>query len=171
MRSMYQLAPIAVATLVASNAHGQSLCDLIPAATVKTTLTLTGNLTATPNREGGNGCDYKLDGALAIAVTADSSDASGMVGMMFDRRLKQLPTGALLVPHIGDAAYYVAKPGQNIAKDHTNTYTQQSLVFRAKGKVVSFIVMTPGSGVPKDALLTLGTLTASKPIDSLKDSK
>jgi hypothetical protein len=77
--------------------------------------------------------------------------------------------GAQLVPGLGDAAFYGIKPDQNLLTDHTQSYTQQSLVFRAKGKVVSFIVMTPGAGVPKAALLSLGTLTISKPINTLKD--
>jgi hypothetical protein len=42
-------------------------------------------------------------------------------------------------------------------------------VFRAKGKIVSFIVMTPGNGLPKSAILSLGALAISKPINTLKD--
>jgi hypothetical protein len=169
MHPVHQSFLVAVATLGAAAAQAQSLCDLMPAAAVKSALGLNGNLTAKPNTQGGNGCDYKLDGAIATTVIADSSDAAGMVGTIFDQRLKQLGFGAQLVPGLGDAAFYVVKPNQNLPTDHTQSYTQQSLVFRAKGKIVSFIVMTPGAGVPKAALLSLGTLTIAKPINTLKD--
>jgi hypothetical protein len=169
MRAIHQSFLIAVATLGAAFAHAQGLCDLLPATAVKSALGLSGNLTAKPNTRGGNGCDYKLDGAIPTTVIADPSDASGMVGTIFDQRLKQPGFGAQLVPGLGDAAFYVVEPDQNLLTDQTQSYTQQSLVFRAKGKVISFIVMTPGAGVAKAALLSLGTLTISKPINTLKD--
>jgi hypothetical protein len=171
MRPIHQSFLIAIGTLLTAAAHAQSLCDLVPAADVKSALGLNGNLSATPNTQGGNGCDYKLEGAIPTTVVADSADASGMVGTIFDQRLKQLGFGAQLVPSLGDAAYYVAKPDQNLLTDHTQSYTQQSLVFRGKGKIVSFMVMTPGAGLPKAALLSLGTLIISKPINTLKDPK
>jgi len=43
------------------------------------------------------------------------------------------------------------------------------IVFRAKGKIVNFILMIPGDGVPKALMLALATYTISKPINTLKD--
>jgi hypothetical protein len=60
-------------------AQAQSLCDLLPAPAVKATLGLTGDLSAKPNTEGGNGCDYKGAAVGPTTVIADSSDDAGMV--------------------------------------------------------------------------------------------
>jgi hypothetical protein len=144
---------------------------VLPAETVKSTLGLIGNLTAKPNTEGGNGCDYKLDGAVSTTVIADASDDTGIVGMMFTKRVKDPGVGGQAVAGVGDTAYYMYQGGQNIPKDMTQSYTRQSLVLRAKGKIVSFIITTPQKGLPKDAVLALGKLTAAKAIDTLKESQ
>ncbi len=76
MRRLLFLLALASACAV-SAANAQSLCDLMPAAQVQSTLGLTTPLTATPNTEGGNGCDYKDAAAGPVIVMADSSDDSG----------------------------------------------------------------------------------------------
>jgi hypothetical protein len=150
-------------------AQAQSLCDLLPAPAVKATLGLTGDLSAKPNTEGGNGCDYKGAAVGPTTVIADSSDDGGMVKMIFDQRMKMLGSGGQAVSGVGDAAYYEERDNQQIPRFPGQEFTQQSLVFRAKGKILSFIVMTPGNGLPKSAILSLGALAISKPINTLKD--
>jgi hypothetical protein len=168
MRSMY---PALLLVALAVPASAQSFCNVVAASEVKAALGLAGNLTAKPNTEGGNGCDYTLDGAVTTTVKADASDAAGMVGTIFDIRLKNLGPDAQIVSGVGETAYYDYRTGQNIPKDHTQAYTQQSIVFRAKGKIVSYIILTPKKGVPKAGVLALGTLTVAKPINTLKDPK
>jgi len=150
-------------------AWAQSLCDVLPASAVKATLGLAGDLSAKPNTEGGNGCDYKGAAVGPTTVIADSSDDGGMVRMIFDQRMKMLGSGGQAISGVGDAAYYEEKRNQQIPRFPGQEFTQQSLVFRAKGKIVSFIVMTPGNGLSKPAILALGGLAISKPINTLKD--
>src|SRR5208337_270150 len=122
-----------------------------------------------PNMEGGNGCDYKGASAGPITLTADSIADGGMYKIIFDQRMKSLGPTQQLVSGIGDAAYYDFKPLQQIPKYPGVNFTQQSIVFRAKGKIVNFILMIPGDGVPKASMLALATYTVAKPIDALKD--
>jgi len=155
--------------LLAPCMRAQSLCDVLPASAVKSTLGLTGDLSSKPNTEGGNGCDYKGAAIGPTTVIADSSDDAGIFRTIFDQRMKMLRPGEQAISGVGDAAYYAERDSQQIPRFPGQEFTQQSLVFRAKGKIVSFIVMTPGNGLPKSAILSLGALAISKPINTLKD--
>jgi hypothetical protein len=64
---------------------------------------------------------------------------------------------------------YDFKTGQQIPKYPGINFTQQSIVFRAKGKIVNLILMIPGGGVPRASMLALATYTIFKSIDTLKD--
>jgi hypothetical protein len=150
-------------------AAAQSLCDLVPPATVKSTLGITVSLTATPNTEGGNGCDYKGASTGPITIRADALSDTGIYKTIFDQRLRKLGPSEQLVAGIGDAAYYDLKQDQQIPKYQGVNFTQQAIVFRAKGKIVNFILMIPGDGVPKASMLALANFAISKPIDTLKD--
>jgi hypothetical protein len=152
-----------------ASAAAQSFCDLVPASVVQATLGTSTTLTATPNTQGGNGCDYKGMEAGPVTITADSSDDSGIYKTIFNQRLGQLGPGGQPVSGLGDAAYYIENHSQQIAKYPNLGYTQQVLVFRAKGKIISYICMIPNSGVPKAKVLALGQLTLSKPINTLKN--
>jgi hypothetical protein len=155
--------------LLATPAIAENFCDLLPAATVKSTLGLTDKLSAKPKSEGSAGCEYKSSGAGPFVVVADASDESGMRGTMFEQRIATPGPYAKLIPGLGDAAYYSETDSVQMAKFPGVTYTQQSIVFRAKGKIVSLLVTTPGTGIPKEALQSLATLAASKAIESLPD--
>ncbi len=58
----------------------QSLCELVPAAIVQSTLGIPVTLAAAPTTQGGNGCDYKgaSTGPITITVTADAISDAGM---------------------------------------------------------------------------------------------
>ena len=155
--------------LLATPAIAQSFCDLVPAATVKSTLGLAEKLVAKPKSEGGTGCQYKSNVPGPLILIADTSDASGMRGTMFEQRLTSLGPNAQLIQGLGEAAYYSETDNEQIPKFPGVPYTQQSVVFRAKGKIISLVVTTPGSGIPKEALESLATLAASKPLDTLLD--
>jgi hypothetical protein len=71
------LLALAGCELLANCAQAQSLCDLLPATVMKSALGLTGDLSAKPNTEGGNGCDYKSAAVGPTTVIADSSDDAG----------------------------------------------------------------------------------------------
>jgi hypothetical protein len=165
------LLPLLALSLASSptSASAQSFCDLLPAATVKAALGLTGNLTAKPDTDGGNGCDYTLDTPGPTTVIADSSDYKGIIKTMFDQRMATLKGTMTKLPGLGDAAYYDFKDHQQIPRFQGTNFTQQSIVFVAKGKLITYIIMTAGPGLPKSAVVSLGTLTISKPIDTLKD--
>ena len=156
-------------TCAAIPASAQSLCELVPAAVVQTTLGISANLTATPDTHGGNGCDYKGTSTGPLTITADTISDEGLYKTIFDQRLKSLGPTQQLVPGIGAAAYYDFKQHQQIPQYAGINFTQQSIVFRAKGKIVSFIAMIPGDGVPKASMLALARSTASKPLNNLKD--
>jgi hypothetical protein len=168
MRS-YRLALLVTLTCAAIPASAQSLCELVPAAVVQSTLGIPVTLTAAPNTQGGNGCDYKGISTGPITITADTISDAGMYKTIFDQRLHSLGPTQQLVSGIGDAAYYDFKQGQQIPKYPGVNFTQQSIVFRAKGKIVNFILMIPGDGVPKASMLALANYTISKPINTLKD--
>jgi hypothetical protein len=153
--------------LFAIPASAQSFCDLVPAPAVSTALGVP-NLTAKPNMTGGNGCDYRTKPGAPLAVRADSSDYADIYKTIFDQRLTQLSNGDVRVQGVGDAGYYSFQDLQNVPSDLTQSYTKQSIVFRAKGKIVSFIIFLPGKGVPKTAVVALGQMTAAKPINTLK---
>lgn len=153
--------------LFAIAASAQTFCDLVPASAVSASLGVP-NLTAKPNMTGGNGCDYRTKPDAPLAVRADSSDYADAYKTIFDQRLAQLSEGDTLVQGLGDAGYYSFQDLQNVPSDPTQSYTKQSIVFRAKGKIVSFIIFLPGKGVPKTAVLALGKMTAAKPINTLK---
>jgi hypothetical protein len=136
---------------------------------VQSTLGISATLTATPNTEGGNGCDYKGASTGPITLDADTVSDAGMYKTIFDQRLHNLGPNEQLVSGIGDAALYELRQDQEITKYPGVSFTQQSIVFRAKGKIVNFILMIPGKGVPKASMLALATYTISKPINTLKD--
>jgi hypothetical protein len=150
-------------------ARAQSLCDLLPASLVKSTLGLTSDLTAAPNTQGGNGCDYKSPGVGPLTVSADCGNESEMTKMMFNAEVKALGRGGQRLSGMGDDAFYDEKRNQQMPKYPGKRFTQQSVVIRAKGKVISLIVMTPEDGIAKAAVISLGTVTLSKPIGTLKD--
>jgi len=158
---------LAIGVLSAIPMHALSLCDLVPASVVQSTLGITTPLTATPNTEGGNGCDYKGMAAGPIWIKADDTDYSGIYKTIQDQQFTQLPYGSTLVPGLGDKAYYSENHDQNIAGYQLN-YTKQALVFVAKGKIVSFIFMLLDKGAPKANVLALGKYALAKPIETLK---
>jgi hypothetical protein len=154
---------------LATPAIAQSFCDLVPAATVKSTLGLAEKLAAKSKGEGSTGCLYKSNSPGPVTLVADTSDASGMRGTMFEQRLATLGPKTQLIQGLGEAAYYSQTDNEQMPKFPGVTYTQQLIVFRAKGKIVSLMVTTPGTGIPKEALEALATLAASKPIETLLD--
>ena len=168
MRS-HRLALLVTLTCAAIPATAQSLCDLVPAAVVQSTLGISVTLTAAPDTQGGNGCDHKGASTGPITLTADTISDAGVYKTIFDQRLHSLGPTEQLVSGIGGAAYYAFKPDQQILKYPGINFTQQAIVFRAKGKIVNFILVIPGGGVPKASMLALATYTISKPIDTLKD--
>jgi hypothetical protein len=153
----------------AISASAQSLCQLVPAAVVQSTLGIPVSLTAAPNTQGGNGCDYKGASTGPITITANAISDAGIYKTIFEQRLHSLGSSQQLVSGVGDAAYYDLKQHQQIPKYPGINFTQQSIVFRAKGKIVNFILLIPGDGVAKGSMLALATYTISKPIDSLKN--
>jgi hypothetical protein len=155
--------------LLAPPAFAQNFCDLVPASAVKSTLGIAEKLVAKPITEASNGCHYMENGHGPIILIANTSDASGMRGTMFEQRLTSLGPNAQLIQGLGEAAYYSETDNEQIPKFPGVTYTQQSVVFRAKGKIVSLTVTTAGSGIPKEALQALANLVVSKPLDSLVD--
>jgi hypothetical protein len=171
MRILNRLAfplALAAAALMETPATAQSFCDLVPASLVQSTLGIPG-LTAAPNTEGGNGCDYKAMAAGPITIIADATEDSGLYSMVFTQRAANLGPGGVLVPGLGTAAYYIESHGEQIPQYPNLGYTKQVLVFRAKGKIVSYICMIPNNGVGKTAVLALGQATLSKPINTLKN--
>ena len=170
MRS-HQIALLVTMMCAAIPASAQNLCDLVPPAVVQSTLGISVTLTAAPNTQGGNGCDYKGASAGPLTLTADAISDAGIYKTIFDQRLRSLGPTQQRVSGVGDAAYYDFKQHQEISKYPGVNFTQQSIVFRAKGKIVNFILMIPGDGVPKALMLALATYTSSKPIDALKDPK
>jgi hypothetical protein len=165
----HRLAILVALTCAAIPACAQSLCDLVPAAVVQSTLGIPAPLTAAPNTEGGNGCDYKGASTGPITITADTVSDAGVYKTIFDQRLHNLVPTEKLVSGVGDAALYELREQQEITKYPGVNFTQQSIVFRAKGKIVNFILMSPGNGVPKASMLALANYTISKPINTLKD--
>jgi hypothetical protein len=155
--------------LLPSCARAQSLCDLLPASAVKAALGITTELTATPNTGGGNGCDYKTPAAGPTAVTANTGDDSGFKRMMFDQLMKTSSPGKKAVSGLGDEAFYEERRDQQIPKYPGVRFTQQSVVFRAKGKLISLIVMLPGNGVPESSMMSFARLALSEPINTLKE--
>jgi len=156
-------------TALATPAIGQSFCDLVPAAVVKSTLGLTDKLAAKRETEGSTGCQYKSSAPGPIILIAHASDASGMRGTMFEQRLTSLGPNAELIQGLGEAAYYSQTDNEQFPKFPGVTYTQQSVVFRAKGKIISLLLTTPGAGVPKETLRSLATLAESKALETLFD--
>lgn len=161
---------ILVTALLATPAIAENFCDLVPAATVKTTLGLTDKLSAKAKSGDSAGCEYKSSTPGPFVVVADAADESGMRGTMFEQRIASPGPYAQLIQGLGDAAYYSELSNEQIAKFPGVTYTQQTIVFRAKGKIISLLVTTPGGGIPKEALQALATLAASKAIETLVDS-
>ena len=157
------------AALLAAPVFAQNFCDLVPAAAVKSNLGITIKLEAKPITEGGNGCHYIESNKAPITLVANTSDASGMSGDMFTQRLASLGPNAQLIQGLGEAAYYSQQGNEQMPKFPGVTYTQQRIVFRAKGRIVSLLVTTPGSGIPKEALESLANFVASKALDTLID--
>jgi hypothetical protein len=160
---------LACVSLLAAPASAQGFCALLPADAVKSTLGITVKLVAKATSETGNNCHYRVPAPGPVTVIADSGDATGMVGTMFDQRLTTLGPDSQLLPGVGEAAYYSQRDNEQIAKFPGITFTQQSIVFRAKGKIISLIVTTAGTGLPKAAIQSLAALALSKPIDTLQD--
>ena len=168
MQVRFKLVVAVVACVVfAIPVSAQSLCDLVPASVVQSTLGISTPLTATPNAEGGNGCDYKGKAAGPIWIKADDTDYTGIYKTIEDQQFTQLPYGAKLAPGLGDKAYYSENHDQQIAGYQLN-YTKQALVFVAKGKIISFIFMLLNEGAPKANVLALGKYALAKPIETLK---
>jgi len=165
----HQAALLVAIACAAIPASAQSLCELVPAAVVQSTLGIPVTLTAAPNTQGGNGCDYKGASTGPITLTADTISDAGIYKTIFDQRLHSLGPTQQLVSGVGDAAYYDLKQQQQIPKYPGVNFTRQSIVFRAKGKIVNFILTIPGDGVTKASMLALANYTISKPINSLKD--
>jgi hypothetical protein len=157
------------AMLAATPATAETFCELVPAAAVKAALGITENLTAKPSDAAGTGCLYREDAPGPVTLIASSGNASGMMGTLFSQRMNSLSHNAQALPDVGEAAYYDETGNQQFAKFPGTTYTQQSIVFRAKGKIISLRVMTSGGGVTKTAVQSLATLTLSKPIETLED--
>jgi hypothetical protein len=155
------------ALLGAGSVTAQSFCDLVPAAAVKSALGITANLAAKPNMQGGNGCDYAAGGDGPAAVVADASDYTSVIKAVADARFAgPLLVGEELASGVGEVARYTRK----VADIRAVRYIQQGLFFRAKGKYVNFTVTTLGSsGLPKAAILALGTYIVAQPINTLKD--
>jgi hypothetical protein len=166
--SAFCLALLATA-LFATPAIAENFCDLISAGTIKSTLGLTDKLEAKAKSDGSAGCQYKTNTPGPFVVVADASDSSGMRGTMFDERIASPGPYAKLIDGLGEAAYYSETDNVQIPKFPGVTYTQQTVVFRAKGKIVSLLVTTPGTGISKDALKSLAALAASKAIETLPD--
>jgi sugar lactone lactonase YvrE len=141
----------------------------LPASAVQSALGLATPLTATPDTDGGNGCDYKGAAPGPIVVMADTSDSSGIVGTMFNQQLTKLGPNATLLSGVGEAAYYSESHHQQIPRYPGVAFSKQDLAFRAKGKIVSFVCTFRGNGVPKSAAIALAQLALSKPINTLKD--
>jgi hypothetical protein len=160
---------LACTALLTTPAVAQNFCDLVPAAAVKSNLGITTKLEAKPNIEGGNGCHYIESNKAPITLVANTSDAAGMSGEMFEHRLTSLGPNAELIQGLGEAAYYSQQDNEQLPKFPGVTFTQQRIVFRAKGRIVSLLLTTAGSGIPKEALQSLANLVASKALDSLVD--
>jgi hypothetical protein len=73
-----QVALLVTIICAAIPASAQSLCELVPAAVVQSTLGISVTLTAAPNTQGGNGCDYKGASTGPITLTADTISDAGM---------------------------------------------------------------------------------------------
>ena len=171
-RSISKLALIlalTTATAMTTPASAQGFCDLLPASAVQSTLGISTALTATPNTEGGNGCDYKGMAAGPVTIIADSSDDTGMYRAIFNQQLSRPGPNGQAISGLGDAAFCVESHHQQIPKYPGVMYSKQDLVFRGKGKIISYICMIPGNGVSRAAVLALGQLTLSKPINTLKN--
>ena len=168
MRMTSKLTAVLAAIVIAAiPMHAQSLCDLVPASVVQSTLGITTPLTATPNTDGGNGCDYKGKAAGPIWIKADDTDYTGIYKTIQDQQFTQLPYGSKLVPGLGDKAYYSENHDQQIPGYQLN-YTKQALVFVGKGKIISFIFVLLDKGAPKTSVLALGKYALAKPIETLK---
>jgi hypothetical protein len=85
---------VAIGMFSAIPISAQSLCDLVPASVVQSTLGITAPLKATPDTEGGNGCDYKGMAAGPIWIKADDTDYSGIYKTIQDQQFTQLPYGS-----------------------------------------------------------------------------
>jgi hypothetical protein len=153
----------------AASATAQSFCDLLPAAVVQSTLGISTTLTATPNTEGGNGCDYKGAAVSPIIVMADTSDDTGTMTTMFTQHLGDPGPNGHRISGVGDAAYYLESHQQEIPRFPGVLFSKQVVVFRAKGKITSLVCTFQGNGVPKAAMLALANLTISRPINTLKN--
>jgi hypothetical protein len=168
LRKKIGVAILFAAAIPATSLTAQSLCDLLPASAVQSALGLSTPLTATPNTQGGNGCDYKVASPGPIVVMADTADDSGFTQTYFNQRLSQPGSGGQAISGIGDGAYYTENRRNSFPKYPGINFAKQDLVFRAKGKITSFVCTFQGNGVPKSALLALGQLALSKPLNTLK---
>ncbi len=112
----HQVALLVAMTCAAIPATAQSLCELVPAAVVQSTLGISVTLTAAPNTQGGNGCDYKGASTGPITITADTVSDAGIYKTIFDQRLRGLGPTQQRVSGVGDAAYYDFKPRQQIGR-------------------------------------------------------
>src|ERR1039458_9936713 len=125
MRS-HQVALLVSMTCAAIPASAQSLCELVPAAVVQSTLGISVTLTAASNTQGGNGCAYKGASTGPLTLTADTISDAGIYKTIFDQRLHSLGPTQQLVSGVGDAAYYDFKQRQQIPKYPGVNITQPS---------------------------------------------
>jgi hypothetical protein len=168
MRMICRLAfVVAIGAVSATPLAAQSLCDLVPASVVQSTLGIATPLTAKPNPEAGNGCDYRGMARRAIWITANETDYSGIYKTVQDQLFTQLAYGSQPVPGLGDKAYYAERHGRQVA-GRDFYYTKQTLIFVAKGKVISFVFLLLNEGAPKANVLALGKYVLDQPIETLK---
>ena len=147
--------------LVGARAQAVSFCDLVPASAVASTLGITVVLVAKPDADDPNRCDYKGQGnSPSVDVVALSTLDAGFTKTLADSRFANMSSsaGEERVSGIGDAAIY-----------WNRVNLQLGMLIRTKGKYVTFTVSTYNAkGLPKDAILSLGRLIVSKPLDTLK---
>jgi hypothetical protein len=159
----------AIGGLLSHAAQAQSLCDLLPAATVKAALNIKEPLVAVPDTEWGNGCDYSTPQGGQPVVEALASDDIGMDSIALTNHVASLNDDDQLVKGIGEAAIYTKDAHDQDPSTPSIYYNRQSLIFRTDKKIVDFVVMTNGDTPRESDIIALGKLLAAQPIDSMKD--
>jgi len=132
-------------------AMAASVCDAVPASAVIGALGLPGQLI--PN-VAGSGCDYNMGEGAKVSVSVHmDADADG-IKTMFDAGLKSHDSSYTKIAGVGDAA--------TLRSEKMNNFILESLVFRAKGKIVSLDIASYVGLLPNSAIVKLGALFASK---------
>jgi len=150
-------------------APAQSLCDMMPAATVKALLHLGRDLAATPDTEWGNGCDYNIPNGALPVVEAITSDDTGMDSIALTNHVASLNDDDQLVTGIGEAAIYTQDTNAQDPSTPGISYTRQSLIFRDQDKIVDFVVMTTQHPPTEADVLSLGKFISLEPVGKLQD--